>query len=181
MPALKPDPPPKRLDNSVPFRESQEAAVALDPVAKGGTDGCLDDGANSVLDDEENVEMVKRAEQNVLMALFLQFWHNAGDKEPMPHPDMASIPKLVAEGCLTEMLIFMGWLINARQFIAALPPDKCKAWQDQINEICLLVNAPHKMIDEKVGRLNHAACIIPLAGHFMNRLRRSECITNKHQ
>ena len=113
--------------------------------------------------------------------MFLQFWPNAGDKKHPPYPDMVSIPKLIAGGCLTEMLVFTGWLINGRRFIVALPPDKCKAWQDQINEIYLLINVPYKMVGQMVGRLNHAACIIPEARHFMNRLRMLDQIANKRQ
>ena len=174
-------PPPVRLPDNIPFGAAFEAAVQLPESFKGGTDGYIDDGLNVVLDSEDNQPMVKRAEQCLPMALHLQFRPNAGNNEPIPRGEMASIPKLKAEAFLTETIIFLGWQINSRAFTIALPFDKFKAWSDQITEIIAMAKVPYSEISKLIGRLNHVAYIIPAARHFMGRLRRLEWKASKHR
>ena len=173
-PLEKEIPPPKRLEDNIPFGEALPTDVHLPDDLKGGTDGYIDDGMNVVLDSEENKEMVKRAEQNIPFALHLQFRPHAGDLEPIPRGEMASIPKLIAEGLLTEVIIFLGWEINTRTFEIALPDDKYKAWSAQITKIENAKTATYAQMSKLIGRLNHVAFIIPAGRHFMNRLRRIE-------
>jgi len=52
--------------------------------------------------------MVQRARQAVVMAFFLVFHPLAGIFEPIPRPDPTSIRKLLAEGGLAELIIFLG-------------------------------------------------------------------------
>ena len=128
-------PPPKRFPDGNPFGEAYESDVKLPMSFKGGVDGYIDDGLGMVLDSEENEKMVERAEQCLPMALHLQFRPNAGSDEPIERAEMASMPKLKAEAFLTELIIFLGWLINTRTFQIALPDNKYKAWSAQIEEI----------------------------------------------
>ena len=174
-------PPPKRLPDDTPFGHAEPCCVHQSPNFKGGTDGYIDDGANVVLDSDENAAMVKRAEQNLTMALHLQFRPHAGEDEPIPRGEMASMPKLKAEAYLTEVIIFLGWEINTRAFTIALPFEKEKAWTKQVEGVIAMKRIPYKTIAQLVGRLNHVAYIIPSARHFMGRLRKLEAIADKRR
>ena len=76
-------PQPKRLDENIKFGKAEEADVKLDPKIKGGCDGFIDDGGTAVLDSPENLLMVSRARECVVMALFLIFRPLAGLFEPI--------------------------------------------------------------------------------------------------
>lgn len=174
-------PPPHRLPDNVPFGQALDSDVHLPPSFKGGTDGYIDDGCNVVLDSDDNQPMVQRAEQNIPMALHLQFRPHGGDQEPIPRGEMASIPKLKAEAFLTEILIFLGWEINSRAFEISLPEDKFIAWSTQIREVIATESVTGQTMESLIGRLNHAAYIIPAARHFMNRLRQLEMKARKYR
>ena len=174
-------PPTKRLPDNIPFGKAYQADVDLGTDYKGSTDGYIDDGANVVLDSEENKEMVKRAEQCLPMALHLIFRPNAGELEPIQRSEMASIPKLKAEAYLTEIMTLLGWEINTRAFTIALPLLKYKNWSDQIRKILKMKRVTYNEMATLVGRLNHAAYIIPAARHFMNRIRRLEEKADKYR
>jgi len=61
------------------------------------------------------------------------------EAEPIPRHNMISMSKLLANGSLTETKTFLGWLKKSN----------------------------HTELDELIGRLNHAAFVIPLARHFL--------------
>jgi hypothetical protein len=57
--------------------------------------------------------------------------------------------------------------------IIPLPLDKLLAWEGDLISL-LLAEGRSTMgdLESLVGRLNHAALIIPLSRHFLNRIRR---------
>jgi len=67
----------------------------------------------------------------------------------------------------------LGWNINTRLLILCLPIDKYKTWLTDIQNLIDDIN--HRIseqdLDSLIGRLNHAAYVIPLARHFLDRLR----------
>ncbi|EJK63975.1 hypothetical protein THAOC_15339, partial [Thalassiosira oceanica] len=125
-------PPIERLAEDIPFGIAEEADVGLPDQCMGGVDGYIDDGACAVLDTDETKSMVARAAQAVVMALFLVFRPLAKGLEAIQRPDIASIRKMHAEGGLAEIVIFLGWLIDTRRLLIALPKDKWKVWSEQI-------------------------------------------------
>ena len=78
-------------------------------MIKGGQESYINDGACAVLDTKRNWRMVVQASQAVVMALFLIFRPLAGIFEPTKRPDLASTRKMLAEGCLNEIITFLGW------------------------------------------------------------------------
>ena len=66
------------------------------------------------------------------MALFLIFRPLTGLLEPIKRPDPASIRKMMAEGGLSEIITFLGWLIDTRSFTIALSIEKWVAWSQSI-------------------------------------------------
>ncbi|KAL7526102.1 hypothetical protein ACHAWF_006679, partial [Thalassiosira exigua] len=174
-------PQPVRLPDNIPFGEALEADVKLPLDLKGGTEGYIDDGTSIVLDTLENIMMVERARLCSLMSLFLTCRPLDLENEPINRSPIASIRKLLAEGGLTEILIFLGWLINTRLFTIGLPTEKATAWKKSIHDIINKKWATYDSLKTLVGRLEHACFVIPSARHFMNRLRRLKDKADKYK
>ena len=173
-------PQPERMHDSIPFSKALKADVRLPPSQKAGVEGYIDDGAIAVLDSKQNIRMVNRAQQALPMATHLVFRPQAGTEEPLPRPDAQSIRKLIAEGRLREIIIFLGWEINSRTMMIALPTVKVIAWINSIEKVINKLTISWEEAKTLVGRLNHIGYIIPCARHFLNRIRRLEWIADKH-
>ena len=171
---------PERLPDNIPFGTALQADVHLPKSQKGGTEGYIDDGAIAVLDSPETYNMVKRAREALPMANHLIFRPLAGKLEPCTRPDAQSIRKLAAEGQLRELLIFLGWEINSRSLMIALPKEKVQAWTQSIEEALNKITIDWDTAKTLVGRLNHVGYIIPSARHFLNRIRKLEYISDRY-
>ena len=123
--------------------------------------------------------MVCRARQAVVMALFLIFRLLAGLLERIQRPDLASIRKMIAEGGLSEIIIFLGWLIDTRHFTIAIPIEKYVAWSTSVTQTLGAKSVTYQTLSSLIGKLNHVCYIIPDARHFMNNLRQMESIARR--
>ena len=169
-------PQPKLLEDDIPFGHAEECDLDVPADCVGGAECYIDDIGTAVLASKDNWPMVKRARQVAGMALHLVFRPLAGIFEPIPRPDSASIRKMLAEGGLSEVITFLGWLIDTRRFIVAIPIDKWKAWTAQIKLFQQQKRVKYDDISQLIGRLNHVCFIIPDARHFMANLRKMESI-----
>jgi hypothetical protein len=61
----------------------------------------------------------------------------------------------------------------------SLPKHKHIAWSRQIQAAIKARATSFKELDTIIGRLNHAACIIPMARHFLSRIR--ACLRSKNK
>jgi len=96
---------------------------------------------------------------------------HAGEAEPILRRDILSLPKLLAEGAPAEQQIVLGWLLDTRRLRVSLPDDKYQAWVEAINGFIKSKGGAKEDLDTLEGQLNHAAYVIPLARHFLTRLR----------
>lgn len=64
----------------------------------------------------------------------------------------------------------LGWALETRRLIVKLPGDKFIAWSVDIAEILRTGTVTFGDLESCVGRLNHAAYVIPLSRHFLGRL-----------
>jgi hypothetical protein len=173
-------PPPKRIEDDIPFGQALEPDVHLPPHQICGVEGYIDDGAIAVLDTQRTETIVKRARQALPMASHLCF-RPLSPKEPIPRPDPQSLRKMEAEGRLQETpLIFLGWSIQTRPFKINLPQEKVTSWSSSIENAIAQKSITFDDAQTLVGRLNHVGYIIPSARHFLNRIRRLEFIADKH-
>ena len=96
---------------------------------------------------------------------------HAGPAEPIQRRPILSWAKLLAEGTHAETQVVLGWLLDTRRLLVSLPPEKSQPWSAQVKLTIASRKISMQDLDTLVGRLNHAATIIPLSRHFLNRLQ----------
>jgi hypothetical protein len=161
-------PAPTLLDDTIPIAQARPLAVSIPVSATCRTDGFIDDLITVFLDTPANRDRCPHATP---LAMHLTSRPHAGDAEPIIRRDILSVSKLIAEGTPAEIQCVLGWLINTRTLLLSLPDDKYEAWALSLQAMVDSGTATFGDLDTAVGRLNHAAHIIPLSRHFLNRLR----------
>ena len=61
--------------------------------------------------------------------------NDVGITESFPRDDILAIPKFLAEAKPSEKKTILGWLVDTRRFIVALPKDKHAMWSRSIDKI----------------------------------------------
>ena len=89
--------------------------------------------------------------------------HAGDDGEPIPRRNILSLPKLTAEGTPDERQIVLGWLLDTHLLLGILPTDKFCAWLADVVRFLRKGGCSQEDLETMVGRLNHAATIMPLA------------------
>ena len=171
-PAQPQTPDPKRLAEDVPLAKSKRMAVAI-PIptngAIGRVDGFIDDLINVFLDTPHNCRIQPHA---VPLAMHVTSRPHAGDDvEPIVRRPILSIPKLLAEGSPAEVQNVLGWRVDTRRLLIALPDDKYDAWVGDLTAIETAGRCSFKELDRIVGRLNHSSYVVPVTRNFLGRLR----------
>jgi hypothetical protein len=167
-PAQPVAPEPIRLPDSVPLAPAAPLGVIPPPAPRGRIDGFIDDLINVFPDTPENCARLPHV---VPLAIHATSRPHAGDDaEPVPRRPLLSNEKLIAEGAPDEVQIVLGWVLDCRRLLAALPADKFDAWTADILKVIDRRNCPREELEAIVGRLNHVSFVIPLARHFLSRL-----------
>jgi hypothetical protein len=162
-------PTPIRDLPDVPVATARPMAVHKPTTATSCVDGFIDDLINVFLDSAYNLS---RQPHTVPLAMFLTSRPHAGeDLEPIIRRAILSIPKLLAEGSPAERQIVLGWMLDTRRLLISLPDDKYQAWTESIKSIVANAACTKDDLETLVGQLNHAAHIIPMARHFLSRVR----------
>ncbi len=162
-------PNPIREQKNVPVAQARPMALHIPTTATSRVDSFIDNLINVFLDTDSNLA---RQPHTVPLAMFLTSRPHAGTtEEPIARRPILSIPKLLAEGSPAERQIVLGWMINARRHLIFLPEDKFQAWVASIDNTIVNATCTRDDLETLVGQLNHAAHIIPMARHFMSRLR----------
>ena len=79
--------------------------------------------------------------------------------------------KVKAAGALEDIKIVLGWVYNTRTLCLSLPELEFIACTKNIQDILSKDETNANNLESLIGRLNHTALIIPLARHFLTRLR----------
>ena len=80
---------------------------------------------------------------------------------------------------LAERKTFLGWIIDSRRMRVYLPGLKTLRWITDIDSVLSKDRVGSKQLESLLGKLNHAAFIIPLSRYFLNRIRHSEKMAAK--
>jgi hypothetical protein len=142
-------------------------AAFAPPLKAGKVDVFIDNLIDTFPDSKENLARKPHA---VPLAMCVTSRPRAGDSEPLLRRAMLSMMKLVTEGSPSEQQIVLGWLLDTCRLLVSLPNDKHEAWLKTINGIAANKGCLKEELDTLEGQLNHAACVIPLACHFLNHL-----------
>ena len=160
-------PKPIYLDKSIPFAQGREMAVEVHTTSFGRGDAFIDDIIKVFL---ARPDVIKKNAASAPLALHVSMRPLAAD-EPIPRKESLSIPKLVAEGTPSEIMIVLGWEINTRLLLLCLPLDKYKKWIREINDILNKSSTTRVTLESIIGKLVHASFVIPLSQHFLQRMR----------
>ncbi len=161
-------PTPRLLPDTVPFGSAADLAFDIPMQSTVRTDCFIDDLVNVILDTEENRW---RGAHAVPLAVHVTSRPHAGGDEPLPRRNLLGDEKLAAEGTHSEVQIVLGWKINCRTLMVSLPTDKFTHWANDLAEVVSKRTISFQNLESLLGRLNHAALVIPLSGHFLNRIR----------
>jgi hypothetical protein len=77
--------------------------------------------------------------------------HPLSPNESLPHDDILSLKKLLAEAMPAERQIILGWIIDTHQLIIALPHNKCVAWTNAIETLLNTDKITHKELETLIG------------------------------
>jgi hypothetical protein len=161
-------PAPVLLDPEIPLTAGRPMAVQI-PVTLTGRSNCfIADIIKVFLAVPGECE---RQTQAVPLAVYVTTRPHAGDSEPIPRPENIAVPKLVAKGTPAEDQIVLGWCLETRRLLIRLPGDKFIAWTSDVSTVLSTGKTTFADLESLVGWLNHAAYVIPLSRHFINRLR----------
>jgi hypothetical protein len=159
---------PTRLQDDIPMHPALPTMVLPDARPFGSADVFIDDIITVFLDTPENCT---RAPAAVPLAIHIVGRPKA-KLEPIPREPLLSMDKLAAEGAPGEIKIVLGWQIDTRRLLIQLPDDKWLAWTNDITNIIEKRTIPTRQtLEQLIGRLNHAAHVIPLSRFFLGRLR----------
>ena len=108
------------------------------------------------------------------------FGRPLGTDESLQRDDPLSLTKFIAEATPAECKIILGWDIDTRRLLICLPTLKFNEWTLQVTQISKQADATPKPLETLIGRLNHAANIIPLSRHFLGRIRATQLAAATH-
>jgi hypothetical protein len=160
-------PPPERLPSNIPLSPALPTMILPPPHPEGMTDVFVDDVSTLFLD---TAEQCIRAPAAVPFAIHVVS-RPISPNEPMPRENVLSCNKLAAEGAPSETKVILGWHLDFRRLLIQLPSDKHQSWSHDLLQIITTSRCTKKELESLIGRLNHAAAILPLARFFLSRLR----------
>ncbi len=161
-------PEPKLDSDAEPFAQSLPTAVTVPTSSTTKTDGFIDDLITVFLDTPANWN---RAPHIVPLAIHVTSRPHAGKDEPVTRRNILLDQKLIVEGSPAETQTILGWIIKTRKLTIALPNDKFDAWSGELKKMIKNKRTTFGDMESTVGRLNHVAYVIPLARHFLTRMR----------
>ena len=160
-------PPPKFLADDIPFAEALPTIVEIPEEDDGKADLYIDDQATWVPDIGNNLN--RGAAAAALSAHIAA--RPVHPSEKVERDDFLALKKLLAEAGLSETMILLGWLFDTRRLKVSLPENKFIAWSNDIQKMLTNETTTAADAESLIGRLNHAAHVVPLSRHFISRIR----------
>ena len=68
-------------------------------------------------------------------------------------------------------MIVLGWLIVTRRLLLRLPKDKFSRWSKELRDLIANPIISRVSLESLIGKLVHAAYVVPLSCYFLSRLR----------
>jgi hypothetical protein len=105
-----------------------------------------------------------------------------GVEESVPRDALLAVSKFLAEAKASETKVILGWEVNTRRMTVSLPADKHRAWTGDLLDIRSRAGrrVTAKELESTIGRLSHAAYVVPNSRHFLGRLYRASERASAH-
>lgn len=158
---------PILLDEDILHATAQRMAVSPDPAPEGKVDVFLDDNILVFRATPENLQRAPFVIPSVIAAIS----RPNSAQEPLRRDAFLTLSKLSAEGAPAEVRIVLGWQIDTRRLRISLPDDKYATWNRELEALIKKPTATYEAWDSLLGRLNHAAEVLPLSRYFLGHLR----------
>jgi hypothetical protein len=154
--------------DDIPFEQALPMSVSISK-SNGSykSDVFIDDVISVVLDDGKGC---KRGAAASLLAIHA-VCRPVAVYEPIPRNKLTAEKKIIAESLFEEVKATLGWLLDTRRLLISLTIEKYSAWAAAIIFILITKSCGYDDLETLVGRLNHICFVIPVAQHFMSRLR----------
>jgi hypothetical protein len=158
------------LEEGIRFEKAKPLLVDVPLEKIGKSDVYIDDVCTvGVLRDGDETKELK-LKSSVLLAMEL-VGRPISEDEPIPRDPFPSVDKLLSEAGLSEVKCLLGWILDTRRLRVRLHTEKHAQWTNQLLELTSGKSlTSKKVLEVTLGRLNHAASILPLARHFLCRL-----------
>ena len=170
-------PPISNLSPDIPFGQSREMSVQLPALDCGQSDVFIDDIVTFGIDSPKNRPRLLAATPLAIDTVARPIDPN----EPLPRTTFISKTKATAEGALEEVKTVLGWVLNTRRLTISLPAHKFIAWSSEMKTIIAKGSSSLKELKRVLGRLSHAASILPMARHFLSRIRYANSRMYRHE
>jgi hypothetical protein len=159
--------------DDVPFGVTSDLMVDLPPNDDPKADCYIDDIFSAFLEAD-----LHRGSHIIPFVIHL-LGRPIQETESLARDDLLSIKKFLAEAMPSERKIVLGWLIDTRRLTIELPVEKHRAWVGTIIDLLGQDLVSHKELERLIGRLNHAGFTIPMARHFLSRLRTAQYVASR--
>ncbi len=126
-------PPPKFLEDSIPFAEGLELVVDILINSRGTSDIYINNLVSLAVEIEGRDTLV-RSNPTPLFA-FDTCAHSLDPNKPIPCKTMEARDKIAAEAMLEEQKMILGWFLDFCCLRITLPDNKFKAWTSTIEKI----------------------------------------------
>jgi hypothetical protein len=123
-------PPPRRLDNQIPFGKGSKLIVDINVDSRGMNDIYIDDLVSLTVEVEGSDNLIQCNRAPLLM--FGTCSRPLDDNKPIPKETMEARNKLESEALLEETKTILGWLIDFGRLLIILPDNKFTAWTTAI-------------------------------------------------
>jgi hypothetical protein len=159
------------MGEKVPYAKARPLLVDVPLEKVGSSDVYIDDICTVGILEDGDRDTELRLKSSVLLAMDVM-GRPQSESEPLPRDPLPSIDKLLSEAGLPESKCLLGWTLDTRQLRISLHEEKYAQWTKQIQD---LVEAERsqttkKALEVTLGRLNHAASILPTSRHFLSRI-----------
>ena len=161
-------PPPRRLDDQIPFGKGRELIVDINVDSQGMNDIYIDDLVSLTVEVEGSDNLIRCDRAPLLM--FDTCSRPLDNNEPIPRETMEARNKLESKALLEETKTILGWLINFRWLLIILPDNKFTVWTTAIETMIKDGTTTAKMLETNKGQLVHLGMAIPFVHHFMSHL-----------
>ncbi len=162
-------PPPRRLDDQIPFGKGRELIVDINVDSQGMNDIYINNLVSLTVEVGGTDNLIRCNRAPLLM--FDTCSQPLDNNKPIPRETIEARNKLESKALLEETTMILGWLINFQRLLIILPNKKITAWTTAIETMIKDGTTTAKTLETNIGQLVHLGMSIPFVHRFMSCLQ----------